>query len=406
MRFCTRCLYPETSAIKLTFDDEGVCSGCRVAEEKEKIDWEERKKMLGKLLEQYKNKDGSNYDCIIPVSGGKDSHFQVHLIKEVYGLNPLLVTFNHQFNCGKGIRNLSNLVEKLGVDNLRFTQSPKIIKKMAKLSMKKMGDMCWHCHAGITTYPVQLAVKLKIPLIIWGEHTWSDLTGMYSHNDFVEMTQRCRREWGLRGFEAADMVDEEAGITMSDLKPYVYPSDKEIESVGVRGIFISNYVCWNAKKQTEEMIKLYDFETSKQERTYNCYDNVECFHCNGAHDYLKWLKFGYGRTTDHASSDIRLGRMTREEGIDLVKKYDSKRPDDMEMILKYLDMTEEEFVGCVDNMRDPKAWKKDKKGEWKLIDWIGNHRNDPGVEKARLPIKGKHDYKLTSDWKEKKYVIM
>jgi len=406
MRYCARCVYPESSAVKLTFDERGICSGCRVAEEKEKIDWEARKKLFGEMLEKYRSKDKSNYDCIIPVSGGKDSHFQVHLIKNVYGLNPLLVTFNHEFNTKKGIRNLSNMVEKFECDHIRFTPNPALIKKIARLSMKKMGDMCWHCHAGIYTYPVQIAVKFKIPLIIWGEHGFSDLGGMHSHNDFIEMTLRSRREWGLRGYEATDMVDKEAGIELADLKPFIYPSDKEIESVGVRGIYTSNYVCWNAKEQTELMIKLYDFETAEQELTYNCYENVECFHCGGSHDYLKWLKFGYGRASDHASQDIRLGRMTREEGIAMVEKYDGKRPCDLDIILEYLDMSEEEFVACVDNMRDPKAWKRDEKGQWKLQDHVKNHKNDPGVEEARLPIKGNHDYKLTSKWKEDKHVLM
>ncbi|MBN2067938.1 MAG: N-acetyl sugar amidotransferase [Candidatus Diapherotrites archaeon] len=406
MRYCTRCVYPETSAIKMTFDEEGVCSGCRVAEEKEKINWDERKERLRQILEKYRSKDGKNYDCIVPVSGGKDSTFQTYLIKEVFGMNPLLVTFNHEFNTRKGIRNLANLVEKAGVDHIRFTPNPKLIRKLARLSMRKMGDMCWHCHSGIFTYPVQIAVKFKIPLIIWGEHGWSDLAGMYSHNDLVEMTQRCRREWGLRGFEASDMVDNEEGISMEDLKPFTYPTDKEIESVGVRGIYISNYINWNAKKQTEKMIELYDFETAEQERTYNCYENVECFHCGGSHDYLKWLKFGYGRATDHASQDIRLGRMTREQGIDMVEKYDGKRPSDLDIILRYLGMDEEEFVACVDNMRDPRAWGKNDKNEWYLKDPVGNHRNDPGVEDVRLPVKERNDFILTSKWKEDKHVLM
>ncbi|MDP2973423.1 MAG: N-acetyl sugar amidotransferase [Candidatus Diapherotrites archaeon] len=406
MRFCTRCVYPETSAIKMTFDEKGVCSGCRVAEEKEKIDWAKRKEMLAKILEKYKNRDGSNYDCIIPVSGGKDSHFQAHVIKEEFGMNPLLVTFNHEFNTRKGIRNLANMVEKLGIDHIRFTPNPKVIRKLARVSMRKMGDMCWHCHSGIFTYPVQIAVKFKIPLIIWGEHGQSDLSGMFSHNDMVEMTQKCRRDWGLRGFETNDMVDEEEGITLSDLKPFIYPSDKEIESVGVRGIYLSNFIPWNGKKQTELMMKLYDFETAEQERTYNCYENVECFHCGGAHDYLKWLKFGYGRATDHASQDIRLQRMTREEGIEMVEKFDGKRPCDLDLVLKYLGMTEEEFVACVDNMRDPRTWARDKKGKWVLLDWVGNHRNDQFVEEVRLPIKEGNKYVLTSKWKEDKYVLM
>lgn len=395
MRYCTRCVYPETSAIKLTFDDRGVCSGCLVAEEREKIDWEPKRKKLDAILEEHRSKDGSNYDCIIPVSGGKDSLFQTHIIKEVYGLNPLLVTFNHTFNTKVGTRNLANMVEKLGCDHIRFTPSPKTVKKLAKLSLKKMGDVCWHCHAGIHTYPVQIAVKFKIPLLIWGEQGYSDLAGMFSAGDMVEMTYRHRKEHALRGYDYNDMVSEEEGITAQELKPFVYPSDEELEEVGVRGIYLGNFLKWNYKAQTELMIEKYGFETAAQERTYTCYENVECHHASGAHDYLKFLKFGYGRASDDAVRDLRLGRLSREEAIDLVMEYDGKRPKDLDLMLKYLNMSEEEFNATIDKMRDPRAWKKDEKGKWVLIDPISNHLKDKNVNDVRLPLKeekGRREY--------------
>ncbi|MFA6635538.1 MAG: N-acetyl sugar amidotransferase [Candidatus Omnitrophota bacterium] len=383
MRYCKRCVYPESSAVKLTFDERGICSGCRVAEEKEKLDWGEREKQLRKILESYKGQ--AEYDCIIPVSGGKDSHYQVYLIKEVYGLNPLLVTFNHTFNTRLGIDNLTNLVEKFGCDHLRFTPSPKTVKKLARVALKKMGDFCWHCHCGIFTYPVQVAVKYRIPLLIWGEQGFLDLGGMFSHYDMIEMTRRFRTEHGLRGYDYSDLIDEKEGITAEDLRWAVYPSDKDIERVGVRGIYLGNFVNWNGKKQTEFLIKNYNFQTARESRSYNTYENVECHHCGGAHDYLKWLKFGYGRATDHASQDIRLGRMTREEGVDMVEKYDAKRPNDLDPLLDWLEISEEEFVEAVDGMRDPRAWKKEN-GKWILQDHVRNHRNDPGVEEVRVPL--------------------
>jgi N-acetyl sugar amidotransferase len=408
MRYCTRCLYPETSAVPLTFDEKGVCSGCRIHEERNKIDWKMRWKELERILEKYRCKDGSNYDCIIPVSGGKDSHFQTHIIKNVFKLNPLLVTFNHEWNTEAGIRNLTNLITKFGCDHIRFTPNPKIIPKLARKALKTQGDPCWHCHAGIYTYPVRIAVKFKIPLIVWGEQGFMDLGGMYSHHDMVEMTKKFRKEHGMRGYDAEDMVDEEEGITLEDLKWAIYPSDKEIEEVGVRGIYLGNYIPWDYKTQTELMIKLYGFETTKQPRTYTYYENVECWHDNGMHDYLKWLKFGYGRATDHASKDIRFGRMTREEGIKMVEKYDAQRPPDLDLFLDFVGMTEEEFIKSIDHLRDPRAWKKDKNGKWVLRDHVRNHKNDPYVDEVRLPIKGDHKYILTPPKPKKKcgYVLM
>ncbi len=212
----------------------------------------------------------------------------------------------------------------------------------------------------------------------------------------------------MRGYDAEDMVDEEEGITLADLKWAIYPSDEDIERVGVRGIYMGNYVPWDAKKQAEEMIEKYDFETMKFQRTYNTYWDVECWHDNGMHDYLKYLKFGYGRATDHANKDIRFGRMTREEGIKMVEKYDALRPDDLDLFLEFVGMTEEEFIKSMDHLRDPKAWKKDKDGKWVLTDHVKNHKNDSHVDEVRPKITGDHNYKLTPKKGEDKdgYVLM
>lgn len=384
MKYCTKCLYPANHPSGITFDDKGVCSGCRVHEEKEKIDYKARWKILKEIVEQYQSKDKSNYDCIIGVSGGKDSHFIVHVVKNILGLNPLLVTYNHQYNTKPGLRNLENIVRKFDCDHIRFTQKPSVIKKMARIAMKKMGDFCWHCHTGIGTYPIQIAVKYKVPLIIWGDHGIQDMVGMFSHNDMVEWTKRVRQEHSMRGFTCEDFLGEE-GITKTDLLPYIYPSDEELEEVGVRGIYLSNFLYWNANKQTEMLINEYDFETMQQERTNNCYENVECWHCGGAHDYLKFLKYGFGRATDHASYDIRFGRITRQQGIELVKEYDGKRPKDMDIILEFLEMTEDEFEAVIEPMRDPEIWEK-KNGEYHLKDSVAKHANDPFVDEVALPV--------------------
>ncbi len=393
MRYCVRCVYPENSAVPLTFDEQGVCSGCRVNEEKDRIDWNKRRKLLKEILQQYKAKAKGPYDCIIPISGGKDSHFQTHLIKAEFGLNPLLVTFNHEMNTQRGIRNLANLVKKLKVDNIRFTPNPDLIRRLSINSLYKMGDLFWHSHCGISTFPVQIAVKYKIPLIIWGEQGFMDLGGMFSHYDMVEMTNRFRIEHAQRGYDAKDLVSKKYGITMDDLSWAVYPSDEELEQVGVRGIYVGNFIPWDHYEQTNLMIKLYGFETAPHERSFNLYENVEDFVSNGLNDYLRYLKFGYGRATDHASYEIRRKRMTREEGIRLVKKYDHVYPSDIKIYCRYTGLTEAQIIGAVEKMRDPRAWEK-KAGKWRLKDGVWNHVHDPGVDEARLPLKGKTKYIL------------
>ena len=393
MQYCLRCVYPANSAVPITFDDEGVCSGCRVDEEKEKIDWRDRWQRLQEIAREYKAKAKGPHHCIIPVSGGKDSHWQTYLIKEKLGLNPLLVTFNHEMNTQRGIRNLANLVKKFQVDHLRLTVNPELVRQLSIESLNKMGDMFWHSHCGIYTFPVQIAIKYRIPLIIWGEEGFMNLGGMFSHDDMVEMSNKQRIEHGLRGYDAKDMINEKVGITLDDLWWAVYPSDEELEAVGVRGIYLGNFVLWDYLKQTELMIKRYDFETAEHQRTFNAYENVEDFVSNGLNDYLRYLKFGYGRATDHAALEIRRGRMSRAEGAALVKKYDHRYPQDIKIYARYTSLSEKQIIGAVDKMRDQRIWEK-VNGKWKILDGVWNHVNDPGVDQVRLPQRGKLKYIL------------
>ena len=324
MKYCTRCLYPENHPLNIIFNEKGVCSGCLIHEEKDIIDWNEREIKLKTILNNYKNTSGKNYDCIIPVSGSRDSFFIVHMIKNVYGMNPLLVNYNKHYNTPTGIRNLSLLRTIFNSDIMTMTISPEILKKITKASLLKMGSIYWHCLAGTTVFPVQIASKLKIPLIIWGVHQGCDQVGMFSHLDEVEMTRKYRKNHDLMGFEAEDLVDETLNLNIEDVRQFIYPYDKEIEKVGIRGIYLSNYIRWDTKSQHEKMINLYSYETLDQNRTFDSYNDVDCFHYSDLHDYIKFCKWGYGKVTDHTSREIRLKRMTREEGVDLVREYQNK----------------------------------------------------------------------------------
>jgi N-acetyl sugar amidotransferase len=366
MRYCTRCVYPAASAAPLAFDDDGVCTGCRVAAQKDTIDWEDRAEEVKELFEEYRSTDSSNYDCLIPVSGGKDSHFQTYYVTRVLGLKPLLVTYHGNNYLPVGLRNLRNMRERFGVDHIFYSPSVPMLKKINRLCFRMMGDMNWHAHCGIFTYPVQIAVKHKIPLIVWGEHGFLDLAGMYSLNDRIEMTAKFRLEHAQRGYDWHDMIEETEGLTEQDLLWAKYPTDDELADVGVRGIYLGNYVNWDANNQTE-LMKEFGFEENPEpfERTYRRMSNLDDMHENGAHDYLKYVKFGYGRGTDHACKDIRSGKMTREEGIEMVRKYDHVKPmKDLSRWLEYVGMSEQEFDATADMFRDPRVWVKDEDGQW------------------------------------------
>jgi N-acetyl sugar amidotransferase len=425
MQYCKRCVYPANAKPGIVLDEEGICSGCRTFEHKtilrEKIDWRSRRAALKELLAEYAARQRAKhnpYDCIIPVSGGKDSHYQTWLLREEFGLNPLLVTYNHTYNTPLGIRNLTNLVEKLDCNLLRFTTAPGAALRMSRYMLSKIGDVTWHYHAGIKTFPIRTAVQYDIPLIVWGEEGFSELVGMHNLDDFVEFTKKKRQEHDMRGFEPEDLL-EEAGcpLTRYDLAPFFYPSDEQIEQVGVRGIYLSNYLPWDARSQSEFVIEKLGFETAQaRERTFNIYGKTDDIHANGLHDYLKYLKFGYGRATDDAANEIRHGRMTRDQGIDMVMRYDHVRPSDLDVFIGKSGISEAELLALIEPMRDPAVWEKDGAGGWRVKDHVGNHRKDPGVEAARLanvgnwrpfaPTPSRASERFQEDGRQADYVLL
>jgi hypothetical protein len=308
-----------------------------------------------------------------------------------------------------GIRNLANLATVFDCDMVTSTIAPSLLKQITRASIKKYGNMYWQVLAGRFTFPVQVAVKYRIPLIFWGVHPWSDQTGMYQHINEVEMTERCRKEHGLFGVSAEDFIGSEK-LSRSDMQNFIYPYDNEIEAIGVRGIYLSNYLRWDSKKQHEEMINLYGYETNLQQRTFNTYEDVHCFHSAGIHDYLKYIKLGYGKITDHATREIRLKRMTRKEGIDLVKKLKQCEPDDLEVFLNWIELTNEKFKSFYWNKRDKNIWKKNKNDEWEFKDNITNYSTGKLIDKVSLEKVEDCQFILTDkaepDTEENNYLLM
>ncbi|PIR39847.1 MAG: imidazole glycerol phosphate synthase subunit HisF [Alphaproteobacteria bacterium CG11_big_fil_rev_8_21_14_0_20_39_49] len=366
--WCSSCVYPAINAAPMSFDDDGVCMGCRTSGNKRDItasEWDERKQILIDIIERGRCKDGSRPDCVIGVSGGKDSYFQTHYIKNVLGYKPLLVTYYGNNYSEVGQRNLLRMKEVFDVDHVIYQPSVTVLKKLNRLGLKIMGDMNWHGHIGICTTPMKIAALHKIPTVIWGEHGYQDLCGQFSMNDFVEWTYRSRLEHYSRGYDWNYMVGLE-GIKQSDMYIYQYPTDQEIYDLDLRGVYLSNFTYWEANEHTKTVIKEYGFETSNEQfdRTYRNMSNLDDIHENGVHDYLKYIKFGYGRCTDHATKDVRSGNMSRDKAIELIRHYDHVKPKDLKRWLEYTGMTEEEFDNISDTFRDTRVWWKDKDG-WK-----------------------------------------
>jgi len=367
IRWCTACVYPSISAAPMEFDGQGVCTGCQMARVKAQIpaeEWARRKGLLRDLLEQHRCRDGTRHDVVVAVSGGKDSYFQVHVLKEEFGVNPLLVTYDGNNWTDVGWRNMLRMREVFGVDHVLVRPSVATLKKLNRLGFIVMGDMNWHAHVGIMTVPMRVAVQYRIPLVFYGEHGYLDLCGQFSMDDFPEVTYRDRLEHFARGYEWNYFVDRE-GLTAQDLSLWQYPTDEEILALGLRGIFLGNYIYWEANEHIKLVTERYGFEVSHQpfDRTYRTMSNLDDMHENGVHDYLKYIKFGYGRATDHACKDIRAGLMSREEAIRLVNHYDPIKPRDLQRWLSYVGMTETEFDRIADTFRDPRVWRMEA-GKW------------------------------------------
>ncbi len=350
LRYCTRCCMPETNE-GIQFDEMGVCQACQSAEQKIRISWVEREAKLRELLEHYRSRSGNNYDCIVPISGGKDSTFQLYVLTQVYKMKPLAVTFNHNWYSETGRYNLQNALEKFNVDHIMFTPNRDLINRIARHSLSQIGDACWHCHAGVGAFPLQVAVRFNIPLLIWGESIAED-SGRATYRDpVIKFDRDYFTKVSAKKYPEQMVCDQ---LTLKDLYPFELPTVAECERVGVIGIHLGDYVFWDDERQMEFVRDNFQWREDKVEGTYKGYKSVEC-RMAGVHDYAKFVKRGFGRGTDHASQDVRAGLLTREEGFELAKKEDSERPGALDYYLQITKLSEEEFRRTLKSLREGKA---------------------------------------------------
>lgn len=366
IKHCRRCLFPETKP-DLYFNNDGICSACIAAESKDElIDWDQREKDFFSIIDHFRLKnDEIGYDCLVPVSGGKDSTYQAYFMKEICGMNPLCVCFETTMVTEIGRQNLDN-ISKLGIDVIHFKKNHKAYKAMVKEGFIRVGDEMWPNHIGIFTIPINIAVKFNIPLIIWGENSQQEYGGPLESIENNRLTRRWLEEFGgLLGNRIQDMIGVE-GLTAKDLTPYFYPSDEELEKVGVTSLFLGHYFFWDARKQLE-IVKQHGFKVKEDgpvEGTYTNYENIDEQLCS-LHDYLKFVKYGFGRATDHANIDIRNKRLTRDEGKKLVEQYDGKYPNvAIKAFQEYSGMTKNEIDNIIDSYTNPVLFKMDNNGEF------------------------------------------
>jgi N-acetyl sugar amidotransferase len=345
-------------------DNEGVCQACRAYERRKTIDWKARWKELEKLCDKYRRKDGY-YDCIIAVSGGKDSYYQVYVMKELLGMNPLLVTAQSTFSWTKtGLHNFSNISDVFGCDIVALHLNLDVARKMTRVAFEETGFGAMPMDLAIYVFPIRVAINYNIPFILYGENVSYEYGGVqkeetYSAKDQIYNTVATPinlKYWQQRG------------VTKKDLNALIYPSQEEIEKAKLDPAFLSYFVPWDGY-QHYEIAKRYGFRDAthewKREGYIEDYDQIDTIGYL-VNAWLKYPKYGFARATDVSCYWIRSGRITRDEGIQYVKEHDHKLDQIMlDDWLAFTRYTDREFWNIVEKFYNRNIFEK-VDGIWQL----------------------------------------
>jgi N-acetyl sugar amidotransferase len=361
--YCKKCLYPETKQ-DLWFDESGVCSACLAFDNRGEINWQERKEELEKIVAKHKKDSG--YDCIVPVSGGKDSTYQILQVLNL-GLKPLAVIAETCDLSELGRRNIDNL-KHIGVDVIQYSTAKNIRGKLNRAGLELVGDISWPEHVSIFTTPIQVAVNFNIPLVIWGENPQNEFGGPAASQDNNILDRAWLEEFGgLIGLRVDDMVGYN-GIERKDLAMFIYPDDEDLKSVGVTGLFLGYYLPWEGYNN-KLIAQANGFESYGKpvEGHFVDYENLD--NCQaGLHEYLMYLKFGYGRATAQACMDVRRDRVSREDAAKAVVKLEGMYPKSflgktLEDILSDIGMIKEQFDEICDQYTNYELFELNENGE-------------------------------------------
>jgi len=343
LRYCTRCCLPETME-GITFDEFGICVPCRSSEEKMHIDWDERRNKLDRIVDAFRTP--TYYDCMLPLSGGKDSMYQAHILRKVLDVEPLAVTHGQNWLSTTGRYNLENCLQQFDLDHLVFNMNRTVINQAARKSLGAIGDACWHCHIGAGTFPVQSALAWRVSLMCYGESIGeSDGRGSYHGREEASLFYNLNISAKVSAQTMAD--DAQAARSMS---AWMYPDQDVLHASQIRYLHLGDYFFWDEERQVEFVKRNYEWMESFVENAYKGFKSVECVMA-GVHDYANFIKRGIGRATVQASTDVRRGLLTREEGFELAKEFDTQRPHALDFFLRLTGLTEKQFEQTLQDAR-------------------------------------------------------
>jgi len=365
MRYCKTCIIP-SSRPNIQLNEEGICDACGSHTSRRAIDWEEREGTFRDVVEYAKSRS-RGYDCLIPVSGGKDSTWQVVKALE-YGLNPLAVTWKTPARTEIGARNLANLVN-LGVDHMDYQVNPNVEKKFMLQALIRYGSTAIPMHMALFNIPLKVAVTFDIPLVIWGENSAFEYGGGEDVHKGFRLNGQWLKQYGVtQGTTAYDWKSDE--LTEKELTPYFGPTDEELERKGVLAIFLGHYFPWDPVASLE-VAQAHGFQVRQEgPKTgfYNYADIDDDF--ISIHHYLKWYKFGFTRLFDNLSLEIRNGRMTREEAIQIVREGGDETPhEDIARFCAFVGITQKQFFEIIEKFRNREIWVR-QNGKWMIEDFL------------------------------------
>ena len=363
------CAYPEfghqrerSKATYLFIDKHGVCDACRVAEQKKNIDWSKRKKELIILLNKYRSKSG-DYDCVVPGSGGKDSVYAAHVLKYEYGMNPLTVTYPPILYTDYGYQNFQNWINIGGFDNITYKQNGRVMKLLTKLSIKNLLHPFQTFVLGQKNIPPLIAKQFNIPLVFYGENEAEygnpKKNMSLSHRENKYFSSKNYDNIYLAGI-SLKKLETKYKLSTKDLNPFLPLTDKQVVKSKLSVNYLGYYLKWIPQEAYYFAVEKTDFKPRpfRTEGTYSKYNSIDD-KIDDLHYYCTFIKFGIGRATHDAAQEIRNNHITRNEGKNLVKKFDGELPTRyFDEVLDYLEIKKSEFYKICDSFRSPHLWKK------------------------------------------------
>lgn len=354
---CRRCLYQSGHPFGLVIDEEGICLGCRTHEEKTRFDWVEREQLLHRrLTDLVGRREKRDYDCVVPVRGTPEYFKVLDIVINRLGLRPLVVNYNSQFNSEVGIRNFDLLRDTFDVDILHYTTNPTIYRKLVRETLMRLGSLRWPFLAGETQLPVRVAVDKHIPLVIWPMHQPTEQVGAHSYREEAEMSRRSRHEYDLMGYEPQDLLTIESLLQPQDVADLHYPTDRSLEAVRVRGVYLANYYPWDSRTYSEEMVAAYGALCARNARTFDTYDRIDDRTYMTVHDLFKHARLGYSRVTDSLCREIRFGRISRSDATVINAHFQAEHPgEEVRVFCDWLGITNTAIEWLISRTQRPSA---------------------------------------------------